>query len=183
MIEMREGRLPGCRQLMPLVREDSRGVFVKPYEDDWFIELGLPTQWPERFYSRSHRGVVRGLHLQAPPADHDKLVYCVSGAVLDVVVDLRLGSPTYGAFEAIELDDQEWATVFVPRGIAHGFAALADDTVMAYAVSSVHNPTLDIGIRWDSVSIPWPFEEPIISERDAALPALADFCSPFVYAG
>ena len=181
MIEILEGRLPGYLQLRPKIHGDPRGMFVKPYEQDRFVELGLPTQWPERYYSRSHRGVIRGMHLQLPPTDHDKLVYCVRGSALDVVVDMRVGSPAYGAYEILELDDQQWVTVFVPRGLAHGFAALTDDTVMAYAVTSQHDPVNDVGIRWNSLPIPWPFDHPLISSRDATLPEFADFRSPFVY--
>ena len=181
MIEVEESRIPGLLRLHPVVHFDDRGAFVKMYHEDWFADIGIPTVWPERFYSRSHCGVIRGLHFQNPPAEHEKLVYCAHGAVLDVVVDLRVGSPTYGEFELFHLDDESWNMVFAPKGMAHGFASLSDETVMAYATSTVHDPTRDTGIRWDSVSIPWPFEKPIVSSRDAALPAFADYVSVFSY--
>lgn len=181
MIQIEKGRIPGLLTVHPTVHADDRGIFVKTFHEDWFAAAGIPTVWPERFYSRSHRGVIRGLHFQRPPADHEKLVYCASGEALDVVVDLRTGSPTYGEFEVIHLDDESWDMVFVPKGLAHGFATIRDGTVMAYATSTVHDPARDSGIRWDSVAAPWPFDDPVISERDAALPILSEFVSPFSY--
>ncbi|MCU1492519.1 MAG: dTDP-4-dehydrorhamnose 3,5-epimerase [Acidimicrobiaceae bacterium] len=174
-------RIPGLRLLRPVVHADDRGSFVKTFHAGWFADAGIPAEWPERFYSRSHRGVVRGLHFQTPPSSHAKLVYCVHGAVLDVVVDLRVGSPTFGEFELLPLDDDTWTIAFVPEGLAHGFAALTDDAVMAYATGTVHVPQSDTGIRWDSVPIPWPFDAPTVSARDEALPTFAEFASPFVY--
>ena len=181
MIEVEEGRIPGLLTLHPTVHADDRGMFVKSYHEGWFADAGIPTVWSERFYSRSRHRVVRGLHFQSPPAEHEKLVYCAHGAVLDVVVDLRIGSPTYGEFELLNLDDESWNMVFVPKGLAHGFASLSEGTVMAYATSTVHDAARDTGIRWDSVPIPWPFEDPIVSRRDAALPAFAEYVSPFSY--
>ncbi|HVA06562.1 MAG TPA: dTDP-4-dehydrorhamnose 3,5-epimerase family protein [Acidimicrobiales bacterium] len=181
MIEVEEGRIPGLIRLCPTVYADDRGMFVKNYQEGWFADLGLPVSWPERFYSRSHRRVIRGLHFQSPPADHDKLVYCVRGAAMDVAVDLRVGSPTYGDFDVFDLKDDNWSSLFIPKGLAHGFAALMDATVMAYATTTGYDSAMDAGIRWDSLPIPWPFADPIISPRDAALPPFAEFVSSFTY--
>lgn len=174
---------PGCFEIRPAVFRDDRGSFVKPFQASAFAAAGLPVDYPERFYSQSRRGVVRGLHFQLPPAAQHKLVYCTSGRVLDVVVDLRKGSPTFGRAASYELHADRWNALFLPVGIAHGFAALEEPTTMAYAVGAEYDPERDTGIRWDSISFAWPFERPVVSARDMALPALQDFDSPFEYPG
>lgn len=100
---------------------------------------------------------------------------------MDVAVDLRVGSPTYGDFDVFDLKDDNWSSLFIPKGLAHGFAALMDATVMAYATTTGYDSAMDAGIRWDSLPIPWPFADPIISPRDAALPPFAEFVSSFTY--
>lgn len=154
---------------------------MKTYQKDWFHDHGIPVTWPEHFYTRSNRNVIRGLHFQVPPSAFDKLVYCVQGTAWDVVADLRIGSPTYGEFEVFHLNDESWRGIFIPKGLAHGFAALSDATVLDYATTAVHDPARDAGIRWDSLAIPWPIKDPIVSARDAALPAFTDYVSPFSY--
>jgi dTDP-4-dehydrorhamnose 3,5-epimerase len=175
--------LDGCVRVIPRVVEDDRGMFAKTFQASVFTALGLGSDWRETYYSRSRRGVIRGMHFQLPPADHDKVVVCVRGRVLDVAVDLRRDSPTFGQHACVELDDQSWHMLYLPPGFAHGFASLTDDSVMAYSVGSEYDPARDTGIRWDSAGIAWPFTEPIVSARDAALPALAEFASPFSLAG
>lgn len=170
-------------RVLPRVADDDRGVFAKAFQAGVFEELGLNTDWRELYFSRSRRGVIRGLHFQLPPSDHDKLVLCVRGAVLDVAVDLRTDSATFGRHYAVELDDRSWEMLYLPRGFAHGFASLTDDSVMAYSVGTEYDPARDSGIRWDSAGIDWPFDGPIVSARDAALPTLAEFESPFTLAG
>lgn len=178
-----ETSLPGCLVLQPRVHEDRRGSFVKTFQRTMFEEAGLPADFPEHFFSRSTRGVVRGLHFQLPPADHDKVVFCVAGKVFDVVVDVRVGSPTYGRFEAFTLDDCDWTALFVPKGFAHGFAATSERAVMAYFVGTEFDPTLDSGIRWDSLPIDWPVDDPIVSEKDRSLPPFEAFRSPWAFGG
>ncbi len=175
MIGVDRSIIPGVLRLVPEVYTDVRGILVKNYQEEWFTELDVPTVWPERFYTRSHKRVIRGLHLQEPPSEHDKLVYCANGAAFDVVVDLRIGSPTFGEFDTVQLDGESLMSIFIPKGVAHGFASLSDGTVMVYATSTLHDPGRDGGIRWDSVPVPWPFEHPIVSPRDEALPAFANY--------
>ena len=132
------------------------------------------------FWSSSAKGVIRGLHFQAPPYDHAKLVACVAGAIWDVTVDLRRTSPTYGRHVARELTAENGVQLYLPRGMAHGFLALSEGAVVSYAVESAHHPAADRGLRWDSCGIPWPLDgTPTISARDAAFPGLAAFESPF----
>ncbi len=171
--------LPGVRVLQPRVFSDARGSFVKTYHVDTFRELGIEFAPREEFFSVSARDVVRGMHFQLPPAAHDKLVYCVAGAVLDVVVDLRKDSPTRGQHFTRELSESNREMLFIPIGFAHGFLALADRAVMVYQTSTVHAPTQDAGILWNSFGFHWPVEHPILSARDRQFPALAEFGSPF----
>lgn len=182
-MEVRRSLLPGCVEIRPTMYRDERGTFAKPFHLSTFAALGLETVWKEHFYSVSSCGVVRGLHLQTPPAAQAKLVCCLVGAANDVVVDVRVGSPTYGKSASFRLTGDQMTAVFVPIGMAHGFAALADGTVIAYAVSAEHDPEHDTGIRWDSVpDIEWPREpQPVVSVRDRALPLLSDFVSPFTF--
>lgn len=173
--------IDGCFEIFPRVMEDARGRFVKTYHRDLFAGHGLATNFAEQYYSVSHKGVLRGLHFQIPPHDHAKLVYCLTGKVLDAIVDLRVGSPTFGKFELLELGAAKTNMIYIAPGMAHGFYALEDNTIMQYHVTSVYAPSFDAGIRWNSAGIPWPDAAPVLSDRDAKLAPLADFVSPFVF--
>jgi dTDP-4-dehydrorhamnose 3,5-epimerase len=173
--------IPGCKRLRLVRHEDARGDFVKVLRRDEYAAAGLDPTVAELYWSTSRRGVVRGLHFQSPPHDHAKTVSVLRGAAHDVVVDLRVGSPAYGTAVELQLDAADPAAVHVPAGCAHGFQSLADDTVVAYLVGTEHAPSHDDGIRWDSAGVDWPIADAVVSERDAAFPALADFDSPFRY--
>ena len=179
MFELRQTSIAGCIEVQPVVRADSRGRFVKVFHDEFFGQRGLKTSFPEQYYSRSHRGVLRGLHFQAPPFAHAKLVYCVEGTVLDAVVDLRVGSPSYGQHFTIELSAERCNQLFVPEGLAHGIYALTELATIVNSTSRVYAPEADGGIAWDSCGIGWPDAAPILSERDRVLPPLSSFVSPF----
>ncbi len=172
-------KISGCLEIVPLCYQDERGRFVKTYHEQTFEQYGCCTDWKEEFYSVSRRGVLRGLHFQRPPHQHDKLVYCTMGTVLDAVVDLRKDSPTYGDHIMIELSTEKGNMLYIPRGLAHGFYVTSESATMMYKVSSVHVPDHDSGIRWDSAGIAWPTNAPILSAKDALLPLLADFTPPF----
>jgi dTDP-4-dehydrorhamnose 3,5-epimerase len=179
-----ESRIPGCFEIRPKIFCDDRGTFVKTLHAPSFAKEGLETEFPETFYSISKRGVIRGLHFQTPPHDHAKLVYCCSGRILDVVVDLRVGSPTYQQHQTFELNSETPSLVYVPRGLAHGFLALSENATVMYAVSTVHAPDSDGGILWDSIGFNWPVEgNPTVSPRDQAFPRMTDFKSPFKWGG
>jgi dTDP-4-dehydrorhamnose 3,5-epimerase len=171
--------IPGCIEVQPHVFDDLRGRFAKPFHAPTFEEHGIDFRPAEAFFTVSHRGVLRGFHFQIPPHDHDKLVYCASGTVLDVVVDLRCGSPVFGQPFSAELDAQRSNALLIPRGVAHAFYVLSAEAVLAYLVSKPHAPAFDGGVRWDSVGMVWPDSAPVISSRDQALPALAEYRSPF----
>lgn len=179
IIEKYKTELEGCYELQPIVHKDSRGSFVKTFHWDEFKALGLPTEFKEEYHSVSSKGVLRGLHFQLPPADHEKLVYCVEGKVLDVAVDLRKSSATYGRYHLFELDSERGNMAYLPKGMAHGFYTLSDTATMMYKVTSEYAPESDAGILWNSVGIPWGTESPIMSDRDQTFPRLEEFCSPF----
>lgn len=181
MFTVKETRLLGCVEVQPRVFEDERGRFVKVFHEDEFRKLGLETDFKEEYHSHSKRCVIRGMHFQTPPSDHVKLVYCVHGEVLDVVLDLRKGSPTYGQAESIRLSAEHGNYLYIPKGIAHGFCAISDVSTLVYKVSTVHDPLNDTGVLWNSFGFNWPTPEPIISARDSSFESLSAFNSPFIY--
>lgn len=180
-MELTETILAGCYLVRCDMMEDQRGRFVKTYHDVRFTELGLRTDWREEYYSVSEQDVLRGMHFQIPPADHAKLIYCVAGEVLDAVVDLRVGSPTFGQCASFMLPANEGRSVYIPSGLAHGFLSLRDQSIMHYKVTSVYSPEHDAGILWNSLGFDWPIHNPILSSRDRRHPRLEDFQSPFTY--
>lgn len=169
----------GCKLVTLVPVTDARGWFMKTFHADTFREAGMEGEYPETFVSESHKGVLRGMHFQRPPYDHAKLVRCLGGQVLDVLLDLRRESPTLGRSHALMLDATRAEMVYMPRGIAHGFLALTDGAVLEYRTSSMHAPSHDAGIHWASFGFEWPVSTPILSPRDEAHPRLADFISPF----
>jgi dTDP-4-dehydrorhamnose 3,5-epimerase len=173
--------IPGCVVLQARTLHDARGSFVKTFHAERFAELGLRTDWREEYFSISVAGVVRGMHFQTPPADHAKMVFCLTGAVLDVVVDLRRGSPAFGRAATFDLSADNGRGLYIPSGCAHGFVSTSTQSGMYYKVTSVHSPEHDAGIAWDSIAIDWPVTDAILSDRDRRHPALGDFDSPFVF--
>jgi dTDP-4-dehydrorhamnose 3,5-epimerase len=173
--------LAGLVCLHPKIFTDHRGSFVKTFHEQAFRDLGLSFETREEFFSTSNQHVIRGMHFQIPPADHAKLVYCVTGAVLDVVLDIRRNSPTYGRASAEELSETNRRALFIPAGFAHGFLSLTEGSLMVYKTNTVHNPACDKGIRWNSFGFDWPLGAavPILSKRDLELPPFAEFNSPF----
>ena len=152
---------------------------MKPFHKTSFEQAGLDTNYDESFYSTSVKNVVRGMHFQLPPHDHSKLIYVTSGRLLDVVLDLRKDQPTYGKAISVELSGDNFTAIYLPKGVAHGFAVLEDSTNMVYHTSTMHHPASDRGIRWDSFGFDWPVANPILSQRDTEFPGLDAFESPF----
>lgn len=186
-VRLLETRLDGPKLIEPVVIFDQRGFFCETYRRSVFAELGVPEEMVQDNHSRSRRGVVRGMHYSTGQGAA-KLVRCARGAILDVVVDIRRGSPTFGQWEAFELDDQNMRLAYCPIGFAHGFCALTDQVDVIYKQSSYHSPETDRGIRYDDpdVGIDWPPElELIPSPRDAGAPLLREVADelPFQYAG
>ena len=140
--------------------------------------FGLEGSFDESFFSVNHKGVIRGMHFQSPPDDHAKLVYASSGRILDVYLDLRTSSETYGRFGSTEISLQNHTAVYMPPGIAHGFCCLTEAT-MVYLTSTVQSKLSERGIRWDSFGMKWPVTSPIISDRDRSFEGFGTFKSPF----
>lgn len=166
-------RLFGPVLLQPVVHGDARGFFQETYRASALSGLGIETPFVQDNHSRSRRGIVRGMHFQPGQA---KLVRCGRGAVLDVVVDLRRGSPTYGDWEGVELDDEKLRVLYVPDGFAHGFCVLSEEADVLYKCSTYYDPALERGFAYDDpdVGIEWPELELLVSDRDRSAPRLSD---------
>ena len=183
MFEVKACRIPGLRLLRPRIAADSRGRFVKIMHAEFFAAHGLRSDFREQYYSVSTMGVIRGFHFQVPPMAHVKLVTCVAGRVMDVVVDLRRGSPQFGRHEVFDLSEDTGVILYIPVGCAHGFLTRSESATLLYDVSSVYAPECDMGVRWDSAGVAWPVADAIISTRDRELPPLYGFDSPFEFDG
>lgn len=175
--------IEGVVVIEPKVFDDARGYFFESYSKRRFDEAVRPIEFVQDNESMSTRGVIRGLHFQRPPFSQSKLVRCVRGAVLDVVVDIRRGSPTYGSHVAVELTGENRRQLFVPRGFAHGFAVLSDEAVFQYKCDNYYHPESEggISIADHSLGIDWRIDpaEAILSEKDLRNPIFSDFDSPF----
>ena len=178
-MEMRELEIKGLFEIIPRKLTDNRGAFIKMYHEDSFSNIDIELDIKEQYYSLSRKNVIRGMHLQLPPHDHAKFVYCLSGSVQDVIVDIRKHSETYGKHCSLHLDSKKSNGVYIPKGFAHGFCSLEDNSCMIYNVTSVYNPESDFGILWNSCAIEWFTAHPIVSARDSAFISLKEFDSPF----
>lgn len=179
-MQLIETKIAGCYAIQPNIFIDVRGRFIKTFHQDIFTANNLNLDWQEEYYSVSHKNVIRGMHFQLPPHDHEKLVYCTTGAVLDVVVDLRKFSPTFKQHILVNLSDEQANMLYIPKGCAHGFKSLQDGTVMMYKVATMYNAAADCGIAWDSCGINWELEsEAVISRRDSEFVMLDNFITPF----
>jgi dTDP-4-dehydrorhamnose 3,5-epimerase len=177
----RELALPGVIELSVPEYADARGSFLKLVHRSSMESLGFDCDFREVFCTISSARVLRGIHTQAPPAAHAKLVHCLGGGVLDVAVDLRKGSPTFKRAISLSLTAQARNAVYLPPGIAHGFYVREAPAILLYLVTAEHRPDLDTGVRWNSIDIAWDDPQPVLSDRDRRLPSLAEFDSPFVY--
>lgn len=159
--------------------QDNRGAFQKLFNFDFFRENGLDCDFREFYYSVNYRNVLRGMHFQTPPFDHTKLVYVSKGSILDVVVDIRKSSATYGRCFSNVLDERKGQYLYIPKGFAHGFLSLEDGSIVNYAQTSCYSRDHDCGIDSLSVGFDWGVEDPVRSGRDLSFEKLADFKSPF----
>ncbi len=180
-MRIKKTKIPGCFNIDAFKMEDDRGTFVKTFHKDLFEKYNLDTDYVEEYYSYSVRRVIRGLHFQAPPMEHTKLVYCAYGKVMDAVVDLRVGSPSHGRYQVFELSADKGNLLYIPTGLAHGFAVLSHSAVVVYNVTTVYSAKCDNGILWNSAGIPWPYDNPIMSDRDKMFETLEEFASPFLF--
>ncbi|MFI2607090.1 dTDP-4-dehydrorhamnose 3,5-epimerase [Kitasatospora sp. NPDC018619] len=176
-MKFRELSIEGAFEVIPQVHGDSRGHFTEWYRFDLLSEVvGHPLDLAQANLSLSAKDVVRGIHFADVPPGQAKYVACTRGAVLDVVVDLRVGSPSFGKWEFVRLDDTERKAVYIPEGLGHGFCALTDDATLTYLCSATYNPTGEHGVHPldPELGIEWPTDAPQLSARDAVAPTLAE---------
>lgn len=157
---------------------DERGIFVKTFHQEIFEEFKIENNFKEEYYSISHKNVLRGMHFQLPPYDHAKMVYCTRGRIIDVALDLRKHSGTFGKYKIIELSEGS-GVVFIPRGFAHGFLSIEESSTVCYKVETIYNKEHDSGILWNSFGLNWPSLNPILSNRDKNFIHFKNFESPF----
>lgn len=177
-MQARELSVPDAYEFTPRSFPDDRGVFVAPFQETAFLDaVGFPLRLAQSNHSVSRRGTLRGVHFADVPPGQAKYIYCPSGALLDVIIDLRVGSPSYGKWDTVRLDSTEYKAVYVPEGLGHAFIALEDNTVASYLCSTGYNPTGERGINPldPALGLPWPAGlEPILSPKDAEAPTLAE---------
>ena len=192
-MQIEETPLSGVKILTPARFGDARGFFSESWNKQRLAEQGIDLEFVQDNHSISaETGTLRGLHFQAPPHAQDKLVRCGQGALFDVAVDIRKGSPSYGQWFGIELSAENGKQLLVPRGFLHGFITRAPQTEVVYKCTDYYAPDCDGAVAWNSCGIDWGFASspdggadvaPILSEKDAVAPALADFDSPFTWEG
>ncbi|MCB0802507.1 MAG: dTDP-4-dehydrorhamnose 3,5-epimerase [Flavobacteriales bacterium] len=176
-----ETHIAGLIIIKPRVFEDSRGFFFESYNKESYAKLGLKVEFIQDNLSKSQKGVVRGLHFQKPPFEQGKLVQVIRGSVIDVAVDIRKNSKTYGQYIAIELSEQNKTQFYIPPGFAHGFSTLEDNTIFSYKCTNVYNKESEDSIFWNdnTLKIDWGVKNPIISEKDKLAKPFDQFKSPF----
>lgn len=179
---VKEFEIEGLRLFEPRIFHDDRGFFYESYNEEKYGEfIGTEIRFVQDNISTSKKGVLRGLHFQAPPFAQGKLVSVIKGKVLDVAVDIRKGSPTYGKHQVIELSAENKLQFWIPPGFAHGFLSLEEDTVFSYKCSNYYSPAHERTLLWSDadLGIEWGILEPIVSEKDKIGEVFLNFASPF----
>ena len=181
-MEIKERKLKGTFQITLNPHLDNRGFFMRTYDISIFKDRGIDRKWVQENHSRSEeKGIIRGLHFQLPPFSETKLVRCIKGAVLDVFVDLRKDSKTFGQWDSIELSEKNKKMIYIPRGFAHGFCTLTNVSEVLYKVDNFYTPTAEKGLLWNDkeVNIEWPVENPILSNKDSKNLSLQEFINKY----
>ncbi len=177
--------IPGLVLIKPRIFDDGRGFFLELYKHSDYIRAGIEEHFVQDNYSRSGKGILRGLHYQKNPRAQGKLVTCIAGTIFDVAVDIRRGSPAYGKWIGIELSGETRHLLYVPAGCAHGFQVVSSTAEVLYKCTGEYSPADDRGILWNdpAIGITWPLKDPILSDKDKIHPALKDADNNFVYSG
>lgn len=181
-MELIKTSIDGLLIIKPDVFKDDRGYFYESYNKERFAKAGLMMDFVQDNESKSDKGVLRGLHFQKPPFAQGKLVRVIKGSVMDVAVDLRKDSPTYGKWESVVLTEENKLQFWIPEGFAHGFVALEDNTIFNYKCTNVYNKESEGSILWNDpdININWNIDNPILSEKDKISPLFKNFESPFI---
>jgi len=181
-MEIEERKIKGTFEITLKPILDDRGFFMRTFDDSIFKEKGLERQWVQENHSRSEeKGIIRGLHFQLPPFTETKLIRCIKGAVLDVFVDLREKSETFGQWDSIVLSEENKKMMFLPRGFAHGFCTLTEISEVLYKVDNFYSPNSECGLLWNdkNIAIQWPTNSPILSEKDKKNMTLQEFIANY----
>lgn len=180
-MKIEKTNIDGLLIIQPDVFYDDRGYFFEPFNQMKMADIGINTHFVQDNLSKSSKGVLRGLHFQKPPYAQGKLVHVIKGAVLDLAVDIRVESPTYGQYFTIELSDDNKTMFYIPEGFAHGFITLEDDTIFSYKCTNFYHKDSEGIIRWNdpNLAINWKLENPTVSEKDKAAPYFNELKSPF----
>lgn len=180
-MEITKTNIEGLLILQPKIWKDDRGYFFESFRKDIFTKLNIHIDFVQDNQSLSQKGTIRGLHFQTSPNEQGKLVRVVQGSVLDVALDIRKNSPTYGQYYAIELSAENQTQFFIPPGFAHGFSTLEDNTIFCYKCTNYYSKADEGGVRFNdpALSIDWKVEGLFVSDKDKELPLFADFVSPF----
>ena len=173
-MEIEDTFIPGLKLVHLKEFNDARGCFIKVFNEEFFVKKGLETNFKESYYSISAKNVIRGMHFQIQPFEHTKIVYLNQGKIIDVVLDIRNSSPTYGQHFSIELKPENPILIYIPIGCAHGFLSLEENTMVTYLQTSCYNTASDKGIKYNSFGMKWSSDNPIMSERDLLFPAFTD---------
>lgn len=177
-MEIKERKLKGVFEIVLKPNTDSRGFFMRTFDDELFKKAGLERKWVQENHSKStQEGIIRGLHFQLPPFSETKMVRCINGKILDVFVDLRKNSSTFGKWDSIELSAENKKMIFIPRGFAHGFCTLSENSEVLYKVDNSYSKEHERGLIWNDnqIRIDWPVKDPVLSEKDKINWTLAEF--------
>ena len=174
-----ETEIKGAKIIEYDVNRDIRGYTLKPFSLNQIKEASLKFEVMEFFYSTSNKDVIRGMHFQLPPHAQAKIVHLIKGKITDVILDLRTDSPTYGKYISIELEEGDGKVVYIPKGLAHGFASLVDGSTVAYLFEGLYSSGSESGVRYDSFGYEWKIDKPILSQRDLSFPEFHRFKSPY----
>lgn len=177
-MEIKPQKLKGTFEINLSPIQDERGFFMRTYDLNAFNNTGLNKVWVQENHSLSAQsGIIRGLHFQLPPFAETKLVRCINGKILDVFVDLRKNSPTFGQWDSIELNAENKKMIFIPRGFAHGFCTLSENSEVLYKVDNFYSKEHERGLIWNDneIGIDWPIQNPILSEKDTMNWTMAEF--------
>jgi dTDP-4-dehydrorhamnose 3,5-epimerase len=178
----KERKIKGVFEIMLSPRNDNRGFFMRTFDDNAFKEKGLDREWVQENHSKSDKKhIIRGLHFQLPPFSETKMVRCINGSVLDVFVDLRKDSETFGQWDSIELSADNKKMIFIPKGFAHGFCTLTEESEVVYKVDNFYSQENERGLLWNDkkVGISWPIDKPFLSEKDEKNMTLEQFITKY----